>query len=89
MSRVAFLALAYFGPLTLAVLLTLTHRWIQRRRARRKRVPVAELIARVKRQRAHQDTDRLRSLATSLPPGWCWPSHDPDRLPSTEAVRPP
>lgn len=88
MSRTALIALIYFGPLTLAVLFLQLHRWGQRRRVRQKWVPVRDLIARVERERESQDTDSLR-WRRSLPPGWCWPSRDPDRLPSTESVRPP
>lgn len=87
MSRVALAALVYFGPLTLTVLFLLTHQWLQRRRTHQSRIPVAQLIARIEQERIHQPTDRLPSQAVNLPPAWCWPSRDPDRLPSIEHVK--
>lgn len=80
MNQVALLALVYFGWWALVGLLFLTRRWLRRRRARR-RVPVAELLARIERERTTQPTDRLSPRNPSLPPGWCWPSRDHDSSP--------
>jgi hypothetical protein len=51
MSRVVLVALGYFGSLVVAVTLLLVRRWLRRLHARRRRVSVAELRARLERER--------------------------------------
>lgn len=75
MSRVVLVALGYFGPLVVALALLVVRRWLPRRR----RVSVAELLARLERERLCDPTFRLASRTPGLPPGWRWPSADPDQ----------
>jgi hypothetical protein len=81
MSRVALAALVYFGPLAVGLTMLLLRRWLHRRHARRQRIPVAVLIARIERERLTAPTFRLPSRTPGLPPGWRWPLRDPDRSP--------
>jgi hypothetical protein len=61
------------------VVIVYTHR--RRARLRAGRVPVAEVIERVSRDRRSQDAGRTApedEQAEELPPGWHWPTRDPD-----------